>query len=414
MTIEAAIEGLRSMTANGWSKSKSIPDDLIAALCDAIWDAGQHPRIKTIRQYLPNVHELSITKGFHAWRRAKGLHVHYPRWANPNIGGAAVLARVVSPEIAAAPLTFFDKHNDGRWHAPHPRVVAYLASGENQSLRDVLALYALIKSDLGEFPLYARLANYVVPMTKLMAEERLDSIYEIDPHDLLLRVCERKAGFSLTDRQRPLMVISWNLLTNAFQEYGERLNDVDRESMSKFFLKPLRKRHRMHWSRPSIVLRDSSRERVKAKTDVVHAQFHKLRFMARIRCSQARRLYEAVSTAIVTVAEGNLPLPYAFGYEETVATEAGKPIHQRVLLTLWDTASLWNHSIEKGHKASYKLDLYRRKQAGRFASDRKQFFVQYRGTEGIGSMSVTHPFWFLELYDHQIFSGRRTKGSRNN
>src|SRR5437879_5222075 len=107
MTIEAAIGPIRSITVNGWSKATPIPDDLIAALCDAMWDAAQHPRIKTIRQYLPNVHPLSITKGFHAWRRAKGLHVHYPRWANPNIGGPAVLARVVSPEIAAAPLTFF-------------------------------------------------------------------------------------------------------------------------------------------------------------------------------------------------------------------------------------------------------------------------------------------------------------------
>src|SRR5207245_10307673 len=78
--------------------------------------------------------------------------------------------------------------------------------------------------------------------------------------------------------------------------------------------------------------------------------------ISRIRCNQARRLYEAVSTATVTVAEGNLPLPYEFGYEEMVATETGKPIHQRVLLTLWDTASLWKHAIEKGDRKSTRLN----------------------------------------------------------
>jgi integrase len=394
------------------NKLRPIPDDRFEALCDAMWNAGQHPRIQTLRKYLPNLGEPVIAKGFHAWRRSRGLHAHYPRWANPNVGGPAVLARLVPPQIAVAPMTFFDKHNDGRWHAPHPRVVTYLASIQNTSLRHVLALYALIKADLGD-SLYHRVVQPAVLLTKLMREERLASVYEIDPDDLILRVCEGTAVSSLNAYQRSFSVLAWNNVTNAFHAYAERLNDADRASMSKFFLKPLRKRYRMRWSRPAVVVRDLSREKVKAKTDVVHPQFHTLRFMAKIRCNQAQRLYEAVSAAIAAVTGEHVPLPYAFSYEETVAAATGKPIRQRVLMTLWDSTALWKHAIEKGHPGSVRVDRLRRQQAGRFAPDRRQFFVQYRGTEAMGNRRVTAPFWFLELYDHQVFSGGKTPGTKD-
>jgi len=185
----------------------------------------------------------------------------------------SVLARLVSPEIAAAPLTFFDESNDGRWEPLKPRVVAYLGLIQNQSLRDVLALYALIKASLVEYPLYNQLAGWASPLRKLLEEHQLASVYEIDPDDLLLRVAEGTAGLTLTAQQRPFIVLGWNTLTNAFLEYGERLNESERAVMSKFFLRPLRKRFRMHRSRPSIVIRDRREERVKAKTDVVHRRF---------------------------------------------------------------------------------------------------------------------------------------------
>ena len=35
-----------------------------------------------------------IAPGFHAWRKSRKLHLHYPRWANPFIGGPAALAGV--------------------------------------------------------------------------------------------------------------------------------------------------------------------------------------------------------------------------------------------------------------------------------------------------------------------------------
>ena len=104
----------------------------------------------------------------------------------------------------------------------------------------------------------------------------------------------------------------------------------------------------MNRYRPSIIRRDGMRERVKAKTDVVHAHFHTLRFLARIRCQQARRLYDAVTAARQEVAAAKRPVPHDFSYEEIVATATGRPIRQRVLLTLWDPASLWDHAVARG------------------------------------------------------------------
>ncbi len=405
MTIEEAVCCITSATAGGTNKSKPIANELIASLCEALWDAARHPQIQLIREHLSLFHERAITPGFHAWRKARGLHLHYPRWANPLVGGPQALSAMVSADIAVAPLTFFDPANDGRWPVPHPKVVAYLASIPNQSLRDVMALYALIKSGLGEHPLYCRLSSYAVPLRKLMEENGLSSVHEIDPDDLLLRVCERTAGATLTSNQHAAIVLGWNTLANAFLEYGERLPEPQLQAISRFFLRPVRKRYRMHRSRPSIVVRDTARLNVKAKTDIVHGQFHKLRFMAKIRCNQSARLYEAVRSASEGVMAGSLPLPYRFSYEEIVATDTGRPVHQRVLLTLWDATSLWDHAVEKGYPAGAEL---RARQAGRFTPARRRFFAEYRGTEAIGS-SVTAPFWFMDLYRNEVFTHKRTE-----
>ena len=48
------------------------------------------------------------------------------------------------------------------------------------------------------------------------------------------------------------------------------------------------------------------------------------------------------------------------------------------------------------------------KETGRFSPERRPFIVQYRGTESASLPSLRVPFWFLELYDHQVFSGRKT------
>ena len=406
MTTDHALAAIQQLHRHRLEQIETVPDELIIALCDALWDEGHRPQLKLLLAYLPNLHERALTRGFHAWRTARGLHLHYPRWANPHVGGTPALVRMLSPEIASAPLTALDPNNDGRWQPPHPKSVVYLASLSNQSVRDVLALFALIKCSLGDHPLYCRLAGYAAPLQKLMQEQGIANIQDIDPDDLLLKVCENKAGAALSPAQRLTIVLGWNNLTNALEQYAERLDDSQRERMARFFLRPLRKRYRMHRSRPSVILRDTSREKVKAKTDIVHSQFHKLRFMARIRCNQARRLHEATCAAAAAIRAGTANTPYHFSYEETVATETAKPVRQRVLLTLWDSSSLWDHACEKGHTSG--AGRLRQKQIGRFSPASRRFIVQYRGTEAGAGCPVTAPFWFLEIYENQVFSHRKT------
>lgn len=240
MTTEQALTAIKDCTATDWNKSKPIPDELIIALCDALWQEGRHPQIKLIREYLPNLHVRAISRGFHVWRIARGLHLHYPQWANPHVGGVAALRGMVSSGIASAPLTALDPNNDGRWQPPHPRSIAYLASLPNQSVRDVLALYALIKSSLGDQPLYCRLAGYAAPLQKLMIEQGIANVQDIDPDDLMLKVCENKAGAMLSHRQRLAIVLGWNNLSNALEQYAERLDDSQRSRLARFFLRPLR------------------------------------------------------------------------------------------------------------------------------------------------------------------------------
>ncbi len=409
MTIEQAVGQVLAATAGQTNKSAPLANPLAADLCEALWAAGRYPQIKLLHEHLPFFHERAIAPGFHAWRRSRKLHLHYPRWANPFIGGPEALSAIVSPEIAQAPLTVFDPANDGQWRAPHPRVVAYLGGIVNQSLRDMLALYALLKTSMNEHPIYCRLCGLAVPLRKLMEENGLVSVYDIDPNDLLLRVAEHTAGTGLTTMQQSKIVLGWNTLSNAFLEYEESLTESQRQVMRRFFIKPLAKRFRMHRSRPSIVVRDAARRKVKAKTDVVHGQFHQLRFMARIRCNQAARLHEAVESAISAVKAGSLPLPYRFSYEEAVATDRGRPVRQRVLLTLWDSASLWDYAVEKGFVANrVKQNRSRERQRGRFSPERRRFFTEYRGAEPVGA-SPTAPFWFLDLYRHDVFNHKRSR-----
>jgi hypothetical protein len=73
---------------------------------------------------------------------------------------------VISPDLRTAPFTCFDPEHAGRWPAPHPRIVAYVRAIANPSLRDLMALYALIKAGLGDVTFYSRLCGFAVPLRK--------------------------------------------------------------------------------------------------------------------------------------------------------------------------------------------------------------------------------------------------------
>jgi hypothetical protein len=313
----------------------------------ALWDAGEHPQICRMT-HLVGLDKRAVELGFGAWRAGHGFGTHFPRWANPTVGSPAALAAVISPDLRSAPFTCFDPQHEGRWPAPHPRIVAYVRAIDNPSLRDLMALYAIIKAGLGDVTFYSRLCAFAVPLRKLLVEEQIAVAQSIDPDDLLFRVFEKRAGLTLSDSQRSWILLAWNTLSNVFQGYADQLSPTERDRLARFFIKPLHSRHRMNRYRPSIIRRDGMRERVKAKTDVVHAHFHTLRFVARIRCQQARRLYDAVTATQREVLAAKRPLPHDFSYEETVATATRRPIRQHVLLTLWDAVSLWDHAVSRG------------------------------------------------------------------
>ncbi|MDP9224860.1 MAG: site-specific integrase [Actinomycetota bacterium] len=382
---------------------------MVGDLCTALWDAGEHPQICRMT-HLVGLDKRAVELGFGAWRAGHGFGTHFPRWANPTVGSPAALAAVISPDLRSAPFTCFDPQHAGRWPAPHPRIVAYVRAIDNPSLRDLMALYAVIKAGLGDVTFYPRLCAFVVPLRKLLVEEQIAVVQSIDPDDLLFRVFEKRAGLTLSDSQRSWILLAWNTLSNVFQGYADQLSPTERDRLARFFIKPLHSRHRMNRYRPSIIRRDGMRERVKAKTDVVHAHFHTLRFVARIRCQQARRLYDAVTATQREVLTAKRPLPHDFSYEETVATATGRPIRQRVLLTLWDAVSLWDHAVSRGLPVALRGPaIQRRQRKGRFAPSRARAIVQYRGVEPLGPLAHTAPFWFLDFYDHHAFSERTSR-----
>lgn len=406
MTIREATAELRAAIGPSWPQSKPVPSTLVGHLCDAFWEAGEHPQIGRMTE-LVGLDKRAFEQGFAAWRADHGFGTHFPRWANPAVGSPAALAAVISPELRTAPFTCFDPQHPDRWPAPHPRIVAYVRAITNASLRDLMALYSLIKAALGDVTFYPRLCAFTVPLRKLLEGEQIAVVQTIDPDDLLFRVYEQRAGATLTDSERTWILLAWNTLSNAFQGWADQLAPAERDSLERFCLKPLHARHRMNRCRPSIIRRDGTRARVKAKTEVVHAHFHTLRFVARIRCQQARRLYDAVTAAQREVLTAKGALPYDFSYEETVATAAGRPIRQRVLLTLWDPASLWDHAVARGLPLALRGPrVQRRQRKGRFAPNRVQPIVQYRGVEPLGPLGHTAPFWFLDFYDHHAFDAR--------
>jgi hypothetical protein len=404
MTIPEAVTQLRTTIGPSWPHARPVPSPLVKDLCTALWDAGEHPQIGRMTA-LVGLDKRAMESGFAAWRADHGFGTHFPRWANPAVGGPAALAAVISPDLSTAPFTCFDPQHAERWPAPHPRIVAYIRAIENPSLRDLMALYALIKAALGDVTFYTRLCAFTVPLRTLLQDEQIAVVQAIDPDDLLFRVYEKRAGPTLTDSERSWIMLGWNTLSNVCQGYADQLAPAERDRLARFFLKPLHARHRMHRCRPSIIRRDSTRARVKAKTEVVHAHFHTLRFIARIRCQQARRLHDAVRAAYREVLTATRALPHDVSYEETVATATGRPIRQRVLLTLWDPVSLWDHAVARGLPLVLRGPrVSRRQRTGRFAPHRARAIVQYRGVEPLGPLGHTAPFWFLDFYDHDAFS----------
>ncbi len=93
MTVNEAVAYVKKMIGDHWPVQKPISADLVALLCDALWDAGLPPRIKVVREFFEGFHDRAFAPGVHAWQTARGLDWTFPRWANPNLGRPEVLAK---------------------------------------------------------------------------------------------------------------------------------------------------------------------------------------------------------------------------------------------------------------------------------------------------------------------------------
>ena len=134
----------------------------------------------------------------------------------------------------SAPLTCLDPASDGRWQTLHPRSVVYLASIPNQSVRDVLALYGLIKASLGDKPLYCRLAGYAAPMQKIMQEQQVRRIHQLSP-DTVLPNLRGEAEHDALALAASIHGLGWNNLSNAVEQYGEQLTQNSEKSSPRSF-----------------------------------------------------------------------------------------------------------------------------------------------------------------------------------
>jgi hypothetical protein len=113
-------------------------------------------------------------------------------------------ALTYSERLAACPGVTppaIDPANDGRWLTPSLTVLAYLGRIENQSVRDAMALFAILRADRQQFSMRNQIANFTYIMRRVMIEQSIEDVSSIDANDLLFRI-RGEVGKGLTDHQR--------------------------------------------------------------------------------------------------------------------------------------------------------------------------------------------------------------------
>ena len=160
----------------------------MARMCDELWTEGINPRTADIAGHLQRVNVTAIGPGLTAWRRTKGLPEIGMRSARALPQNLQELTGIIAPEIARAPHTCFDPVNDGRWAAPPRKIIAYVGRIENQSLRNTMALFAVLKVNCKDYQTYTRMSSFVCTMRAIMTEQSIVDITTINPNELLFRV----------------------------------------------------------------------------------------------------------------------------------------------------------------------------------------------------------------------------------
>ncbi|HXO95614.1 MAG TPA: hypothetical protein VN857_03445, partial [Chthoniobacterales bacterium] len=286
---------------------------------------------------------------------------------------------------------------------PTLKILTYISRIQNQSLRDAMALFAFSKAGAREHHLYTNVSNFAAIIRLVMAEQSIESVGTINPNDLLFQMYEGKVGRGLTEGARFSIFTYWATVCGAFEDYAEKLSEPQRRTMSRFFIQRLTDRRKLAKRGPRGTMQRTREARVKAKTDAVHGQFHHLRYMSTVRFNQVERLRQAVEKTILQVKRQKLPLPFGFSYDELMPTQKGRSIRQRVYLVLWDAASLFDHCAAHGCSYGDSTRKDRAEITGRF-SQKHQYEVEYVRTDSLEARISATPFWFAELFDHEVFT----------
>ena len=320
----------------------------------------------------------------------------------------ADLAKVVAEPIATAPQTCLGPRNDGRWAAPPSKVLSYLIDIENESLRNTIALFTLIRAtDTTRLQrdLYVLVAELTRRIALLMEEQSIDDVRTVNPDELTYQVLQGQAGKALTDYQRTTVSKTWFRLRNTFEAYAERLPSAEADRMSAFFVQRITSRFRPATEFSLATYMRKQQDRVKAKVNAVHAHLQRIRFLSSARLNQVRRLCEAAEAAVAKVTSGKQQLPYEFSYEETAFSERGRALRQRVRLRLWDFVAAYDRSVVLGLRPSESTRGKRRRKEGAFSPERNYYQVEYLGTECLDGKMAPIPFWFLEMLREYVFRG---------
>jgi len=402
MNTEEIAARIQSELGPDWPRIKPIPLGVLAPLCEALWDEGKLPTRSILKQCLPAMSMQALAPAGGEWRKEKGLS-QMGRGARGSVAtGLPDVARVVNLSIATAPLTCFDPANDGRWSSPSTEVLAYLVRIENRSIREVMALFAALKTEFSQNSVLSQIAGFTLMWRHVMTEQNINDVCSVDPNDLLFRIYSGHAGKGLTRRQRQSVFVQWKVVQHSFEEYAERLSGEQRERLAPFFIQPLTSRLRLLQARAWASCHDEQQARAKLKADAVQSQFYRIRHLAWLRCNQVGRFYAAIGQTITGV-KGNHRCPHDFSYEETVEDLCGRKIRQRVELTLWDCAALFERAHVHGFEEGPPNRTRREECQGIFSRENPTYVIEYRGTVSLTAGCQPEPFWFLELFRGHVF-----------
>jgi len=96
MTSQEAAERVQAELGPLWPRDRPVPKELLASLCEALWQEGINPNRRIVQQRLPVVNDHAVGPGVVAWRRAKGLPeqgIHSPHPLPTNL---QELAKIIS------------------------------------------------------------------------------------------------------------------------------------------------------------------------------------------------------------------------------------------------------------------------------------------------------------------------------